>query len=170
MPLAITDACRGQPWKVKLQTGDSNNSASVAALGLIYRHVDSSERPAQPLRSQCGMLCRKATFDRPCARRSAGVCRDKPRSVVDLDPHDWTTILQRSDAAVLTGDASETHLCYDLTLRCAARSVKFLARRSQHPKPKTFWKLGSCETPMRRVLRRRYFGSIMSDKCDYHAI
>jgi hypothetical protein len=100
-----------------------------------------------------------------CAE-SLGVCRDKPEQVVDLiHPYDWTTILQRSDAAVITEDASMAPLYYDLTLFVTLHRwpVRLLQEDHNNSKAKeVLQKLGSCDTLLLRVLRRVISGDFSS--------
>jgi hypothetical protein len=149
-------------WKVKLQP-DSNNSTSVAARLITVMFTALSDQ-----RSYCehnaGKVCRMAPWT-VCAEALA-VCRDKPEQVVDLiHPYDWTTILQRSDAAVIPRDASDGALYYDFTLFITLHRwpVRLLQEDHNNSKAKeVLRKLGSCDTLMRRVLRRLVSGEISS--------
>jgi hypothetical protein len=94
-----------------------------------------------------------------------GVCRDDPEKVVDLiHPWDWTTILIRPDAAVLA-EASEVEapLHYDMILFIALHHwpVRLLQENHNSSKAKeVLQKLGSCDTLVRRALRRIISGEM----------
>jgi hypothetical protein len=149
-------------WKVKLQP-DSNNSTSVAARFITVMSTALSDQ-----RKHCNHkaehACHVAAWN--VCTEALGVCREKPEKVVDLiHPYDWTTILQRSDAAVVTEDASEEPLYYDSTLFVVLHRwpVRLLQENHDNSKAKeVLRKLGSCETLMRRVLRRVISGDVSS--------
>jgi hypothetical protein len=152
-------------WKVKLQSQPGSNnstSTSVAAKLITVMSAALSEQ-----RNLCGhhgdCTCRRAPWT-VCAE-ALGVCRDKPEKVVDLlHPWDWTTILQRPDAAVIT-EESEAPLYYDLTLFVTLHRwpVRLLQENHSNSKAKeVLQKLGSCDTLLRRVLRRVISGEISS--------
>jgi hypothetical protein len=150
-------------WKVKLQP-DSNNSTPTSVAGRLITVMSAA---LGDQRKHCDHNSLAVCYFAPwtvCAE-ALGVCRDKPEKVVDLIyPWDWTTILQRTDAAVLS-EGSEAPLYYDLTLFIVLHRwpVRLLQEDHNNSKAKeVLQKLGGCDTLLRRVLRRVISGAMSS--------
>jgi hypothetical protein len=152
-------------WKVKLQLQpDSNDSTPTSVAGRLITVMSTA---LSDQRKHCEhkslYVCHYAPWT--VCTESLGVCRDKPEKVVDLiHPFDWTTILQRADAAVLTEDL-EAPIYYDLTLFIVLHRwpVRLLQEDHNNSKAKeVLQKLGKCDTLLRRVLQRVISGTISS--------
>jgi hypothetical protein len=155
-------------WKVKLQLQpNSNNSTSTsfAAKLITVMSAALSEERSDLCGNRDTPSCSCHTGPWTFCLEALGVSRDEPEKIVDLiHPWDWTTILQRPDADVaVIRVSSEATLHYDLILFIALHhwSTRLLQENHNNIKAKeVLQKLGSCDTLLRRVLRRVVVGEM----------